>query len=264
MKHTLTVIALLSFVISWAQSDLPSDFLSKNFHKERREKLRNKLPKNSVAVFFANPIRNRANDVDFFYHQDPNFYYLSGYKEPHAVLLVFKENQTAANGTSYNEIIFVQPRDAMREMWNGKRLGDEGVKNKLGLEQSFNNTDFKKYAVDFSKFDQVLFYDFIDDVRDSPADSSDLYSLIQEFKVKVNYPSKDQLVVKKEQIKNNLNTTALDGYMSELRGIKTKEEIELISKAIRVSCQGQIEVMKAIKPGMSEREIQGVHEFVFK
>ncbi len=247
-----------------AQPDLPSDFLSKDFHKDRREKLRNKLPKNSVAVFFANPIRNRANDVDFFYHQDPNFYYMTGYKEPHAVLLVFKENQTAANGTSYNEIIFVQPRDAMREMWTGRRLGDEGVKNKLGLEQSFNNTEFKKYAVDFSKFDQVLFYDLIDDVRDNPADSSDLYSLIQEFKVKVNYPSKEQLIVKKEQIKNNLNTTALDGYMKELRGIKTKEELELISKAVRVSCQGQIEVMKAMRPGMSEREIQGVHEFVFK
>ncbi|MEQ8304570.1 MAG: aminopeptidase P N-terminal domain-containing protein [Cyclobacteriaceae bacterium] len=247
-----------------AQTDLPSDFLSKDFHKDRREKLRNKLPKNSVAVFFANPIRNRANDVDFFYHQDPNFYYMTGYKEPHAVLLVFKENQTAANGTSYNEIIFVQPRDAMREMWTGRRLGDEGVKNKLGLEQSFNNTEFKKYAVDFSKFDQVLFYDFIDDVRDNPADSSDLYSLIQEFKVKVNYPSMEQLIVKKEQIKNNLNTTALDVYMRELRGIKTKEELELISKAVRVSCQGQIEVMKAMRPGMSEREIQGVHEFVFK
>ncbi len=254
----------LAFGPLFAQGDLPTDFLSKEFHKERRQKLRDKLPTNSVAVFFANPVRNRANDVDFVYHQDPNFFYLTGYTEPHAVLLLFKENQTAANGKSYNEIIFVQPRDAMREMWTGRRLGDEGVKNTLGIEQSFNNSEFKKYNVDFAKFDQVLFYDFFGDVRDNPADSSDLYSLIEQFKGKVNYHSKDQLSVAREQRKNNLNLTGLNGYMTELRGVKSKEELAMIRKAVLVSCQGQIEVMKALKPGMSEREIQGVHEFVFK
>jgi Xaa-Pro aminopeptidase len=52
--------------------------------------------------------------------------------------------------------------------------------------------------------------------------------------------------------------------MSELRGIKTREELELIRKAVAISCIGQVEVMKAIKPGMSEREVQGIHEYVFK
>ncbi len=263
-------VALLSLTLcvnllqTNAQGNLPTDFLSKDFHQERRAKLREKLPANSVAVFFANPVRNRANDTDYMYHQDPNFYYLTGYKEPHALLLIFKDKQTAANGTRYDEIIFVQPRNAMAEMWTGRRLGDEGVKNTLGFEQSFNNTEFKKYNVDFSKFDQVLFYDFFNDVRDNPSDSSDLYTLIEQFKVKVNYPTKDQLTLAREQKKNNLNTTTLNSYMTELRGVKTKEEVEMIRMAVRVSCQGQIEVMKAIKPGMSEREIQGVHEFVYK
>ncbi|MCB0492313.1 MAG: aminopeptidase P family protein [Cyclobacteriaceae bacterium] len=266
MNLRLIVVAIicLSNLSLFAQGDLPTDFLSKEFHKERRQKLREKMPANSVAVFFANPVRNRANDVDFIYHQDPEFLYLTGYKEPHAVLLVFKDNQTSANGKSYNEIIFVQPRDAMSEMWTGRRLGDEGTKSLLGLEQSFDNTEFKKYNVDFNKFDQVLFYDFFNDVRDNPADSSDLYSLIEDFKVKVNYESKNNLSVSREQRKNNLNLTALDGYMRALRGVKTEEELEMIRKAVLVSCQGQIEVMKALKPGMSEREIQGVHEFVFK
>ncbi len=262
-RFTLVLAILTISCYAFAQ-DLPSDFLTKDFHQERRQKLREKLPANSVAVFFANPVRNRANDVDFIYHQDPNFYYLTGYKEPHAVLFLFKENQLAANGKSYTEIIFVQPRNMMSELRDGRRLGDEGVKNQLGFEQAFNNTEFKKYNLDFKKFDQILFYDFFNDVRDNPADSSDLYSLIEEFKVKVNYPTKDQLAVSREKTKNNLNMTALDGFMRQLRGIKTKEELELIRKAVMVSCQGQIEVMKALKPGMSEREIQGIHEFVFK
>lgn len=266
MRVHLTLFLNLCLVlgVTAQNSDLPEDFLSKEWHKERREKLREKLPANSVAVFFANAVRNRSNDVDYVYHQDPDFYYLSGYKEPDAVLLIFKDKQTASNDKQYDEIIFVQPRSEQAEMWTGRRLGDEGTKAKLGFENAFNNKEFKKYNVDFSKFSEVLFFDFKNDVRDSPRDSSDLYSLIEQFKMKANYPSKDKLAVKSEPVKNNLNTRTLNGIMASLRGIKTTEELEMIRKAVSISCMGQREVMKAMKPGMSEREIQGIHEFVFK
>jgi Xaa-Pro aminopeptidase len=187
MKRLLIYFLTIVSITANAQ-DAPEDFLKKEFHDARRAKLREKLPKNSVAVFFANPVRNRANDVEYAYHQDPDFYYLTGYKEPDAVLFIFKEKQAAANGKLYDEIIFVQPRNAAREMWTGRRLGDEGVKTTLGLEQSFNNTEFKKYNLDFNKFDKILFFDFKNDVRNE-ADTADLYDLIAQFKVKVNYPT---------------------------------------------------------------------------
>ena len=266
MKHLVVLILVLFSLTAGAQdaSDLPSDFLGQDFHRGRREALRTELPANSVAIFFANPVRNRSNDVDFVYHQDPNFYYLTGYKEPDAVLLIFKENQNAKNGEKYNEIIFVQPRDAHAEMWTGRRLGDEGVKTRLGLNQAFNNTAFKKYNVDFSRFDQILFYDFMNDVRNNPKDSADLYDLIGQFKEKVNYPSANTLTVAREKQPNNLNTKELAVLMGKLRGVKTPEEMPLIKRAINISAMAQREVMKAIKPGMSEREIQGIHEYVFK
>jgi Xaa-Pro aminopeptidase len=262
-------IALIAWVVlsgmAFAQNpDMPSDFLSKEWHKERRQKLREKLPANSVAVFFANAVRNRSNDVDYVYHQDTDFYYLTGYREPHAVLLVFKDKQKAANGDAYDEIIFVQPRNPIMEMWTGRRLGNLGTKEQLGIQQAFNNTEFKKYNVNFASFDQILFFDFQNDVRNEPRDSSDLYDLIEQFKVKVNYPRKDALSVQREQPQNNLNTRGLYRIMAELRGVKTPEEIDMIRKAVTISCVGQVEVMKAMKPGMSEREIQGIHEYVFK
>jgi Xaa-Pro aminopeptidase len=263
MKRLLIYFLTIVSITANAQ-DAPEDFLKKEFHEARRAKLREKLPQNSVAVFFANPVRNRANDVDYAYHQDPDFYYLTGYKEPDAVLFIFKEKQAAANGKLYDEIIFVQPRNAAQEMWTGRRLGDEGVKTKLGLEQSFNNTEFKKYNLDFNKFDKILFFDFKNDVRNE-ADTADLYDLIAQFKVKVNYPTQaNGLAVNREPEKNNLNVTDLEGIMDALRGIKTEEEMQMIRKAVSISCAGQVEVMKAMKPGMSEREIQGIHEFVFK
>lgn len=261
------VIMLLAIVTSTAVAqnpDLPSDFLSKDFHKERRQKLREKLPANSVAVFFASPVRNRANDVDYIYHQDPDFFYLTGYREADAVLFVFKNMQTSNNNKQYDEIIFVRPRNERAEMWTGRRLGDAGVRDQLGLNQAFNNTEFEKYNVDFTTFDQVLFFDFKNDVRNDAADSADLYDLVEQFKAKVGYQQKNTLALPVEPKKNNLNVSALDGLMDDLRGIKTKEELEMIRKAIKISCAGQVEVLKAIKPGMSEREVQGIHEFVFK
>jgi Xaa-Pro aminopeptidase len=261
----LVAFVLFSFSAVAQNSDMPTDFLSKDFHKGRRDLLREKLPANSVAVFFANAERNRANDVDYVYHQDPDFYYLTGYKEPNAVLFVFKDKQTSSNGAAYNEIVFVQPRNERAEMWTGRRLGDAGVKNGLGLDQAFNNSEFKKYNVEFAKFDQILFFDFKNDVRNNARDSSDLYDIIELFKGKVNYPSKNNsLSITPEPQKNNLNTKDLNGIMGSLRGFKTKEEMLMIRKAVSISCMGQREVMKAMKPGMSEREIQGIHEFVFK
>ena len=265
MRIVTSLFFVLTAIASIAQdSDLPNDFLSKDFHKERRAKLRVNLPANSVAVFFANAVRNRANDVEYVYHQDPDFYYLTGYKEPDALLFVFKDSQRAANGSTYNEILFVQPRHAQREMWTGRRLGEQGTKDVLGFQQAFNNSEFSRYNVDFAKFDKILFFDFKNDVRDNPRDSSDLYDLIIQFKSKVKYSERNAASLAVEPPKNNLDTKELATQMANLRGIKTKEEIELVRKAVSISCIGQIEVMKAIKPGMSEREIQGIHEFVFK
>ena len=259
MKKVLTLIVVLtSFSIS--AQELPTDFLSSEFHKERRDLVREKMPTNSVAVFFANPVRNRANDVDYIYHQDPNFYYLTGYTEPHAVLMIFKDEQNGPDG-SYDEIIFIQPRNAMAELWTGRRLGVGGVKEKLAFNQVFNNTEFEAYNIDFSKFDKVLFYDFFNDVRDTSTEG-DLYDLIASFKKKAGYPTEGALAI--ESTANNLDMETLDQIMKDLRGIKTEAELDLLRKAVDISCIAQAEVMKALKPGMSEREVQGIHEFIFR
>ena len=246
-----------------AQQNTPKDYLTSEFHKGRREALRAKMPTNSVSAIFASPVRNRANDVDFIYHQNPDLYYLTGYKEPHAVLLVFKENQTDAKGDIYNEIFFVQTRNEQAEMWTGRRLGFDGVKDKLGLLNAYNNTDFKDYNLNFEKFDKILFYDFQNDVRDNARDEGDLFSLIQQFKSKVGYVVETNSLGA-EPKKTNLDLRGLNTLMSELRGIKTKEELDLLRKAVFISAVGQAEVMKAMHPGMTEAEIQGIHEFVFK
>ncbi|MEQ8220238.1 MAG: aminopeptidase P family protein [Arenibacter sp.] len=319
--RNLIMISLFLFLTSWLQAqEAPNDFLSADFHKGRRQEVRKAMPPNSVAVFFAAAVRNRANDVDYIYHQDPDFYYLTGYKEPNSILLIFSEKQRDKDGNSYDEVLYAQKRDEKAEQWNGKRLGVEGVIGQLGFERAFNAEEFLKADIHFSKFENVLFFDFKNDFRDTN-DPADIFDLISAFKEKSNYPSdydatkqelysmiksteldnsanvaqtlgrylnynqelkSDKLLVDfveatddrsrieiKEKVvlqlkSNNLNTAKLEEIMNTLREIKTREELVLLRKAVEISAVGQIEVMKAMHPNMSEMEIQGVHEFVYK
>jgi Xaa-Pro aminopeptidase len=306
---------LLSFGILLSQKSE----LSTEFHKNNRKQLREKLPNNSVAIYFSAPVRNRANDVDFEYHQDPNFYYLTGWEEPHAVLLVYNTPQTDEEGT-YSEKLYVRDRDARNEMWNGRQLGVSGAL-KMGFDRVVNKTKFSKQALDFDRFDTVLMFDFENDVRNRDNDTSDLYDLQKHFKKQINYPDdfdavryrlyqqirtvnneevpslkrriyymitsdktleddpviQDFLKIDEKTVLTDLKTRSayllkdynfdidqLSYIMASLREKKSPEEIILLKKAIRISAQGQIEVMKAIHPEMTEREVQGIHQLVFK
>ncbi|MCG8308114.1 MAG: aminopeptidase P family protein [Cytophagales bacterium] len=237
------------------------DFLSSDFHKGRREALRALMPDNSAAVFFSNPIRNRSNDVNYVYHQDPDFYYLTGHKKPHSLFIIFKAPQKIGKAR-VDEIIFVRPRNALAELYDGARLSRDDAVKKLDIQVAFEGPDFKKFNLDFSKFDKVLFYDFKDDVRNS-GESGDLYELIEAFKDKIDYDV-GHLELNPEPEARNHDTEMLHSLMAQLREVKSDEELDLIRRAVDISTLGQREVMKAMRPGMSETEVQGMHEFIFK
>lgn len=262
-KTSILFISLLVSFFCLAQpspsreDDLPKDYLGKDFHAGRRDALRGQMPDNSVAVIFSYPVRNFSNDVDYFYHQNPDMYYFSGYKEPNSMLLIFKDDQADSAGNKYNEVLFVQKRNALAEQWTGRRLGTEGAKEKLGFKVAFNGENFAGFPVDFSKFDKVLFDRLPDDIADSKRDKADLYDLVQQFKEKAGIAD-DNAKDKRFDQRAYYQLTA------SLREIKTPEEMSLIRKAVEISCQGQNEVMKVVRPDMSELEIQGLHEYVHK
>ncbi|MGB8192019.1 MAG: aminopeptidase P N-terminal domain-containing protein [Chitinophagaceae bacterium] len=239
------------------EEDLPKDYLSASFHAGRRAALREIMPDNSVAVIFAYPTRNFSNDVEYLFHQNPDMYYFSGYKEPHSMLLIFKNEQTDSAGKKFSELLFVQRKDPMAEQWTGKRMGTEGAQKKLGIRMALNASAFKNFNIDFAGFDKILFDGFPIDVRNNIRDSADLFDLMKAFKEKAAIPE-DYSKEKKFDRREYRALTA------KLREIKTDEEMVLLRKAVEISCQGQNEVMKAVHPNMSELEIQGLHEFIHK
>jgi len=309
---------ILVAAYGYSQESLPTDYLSKEFHAGRREALRKMMPANSVAVIFAFPARTFSNDVTYPYHPNPDLYYLSGYKEPNAVLLIFKERQTGANQASYNELFFIQKRDPQAEQWTGRRMGVEKVRSELGFSQVYEGKDFKDYPIDLSAYSQVLFAGIPDDVHDDGSDPADLYDLLQVFKKKAGIPANydgevsellQQLAARvtsanlekiktfisqrygsNEKYSNNesmkeflacKDSASLAAFkqkaasqkwssalyakdLAALREIKTMEEMDLMRKTISISAIAHAEVMKAIQPGMSEGELQGIQEYVHK
>jgi Xaa-Pro aminopeptidase len=258
LPHILSILLVFTSTITlYAQDDLPTDYLSKEFHAGRREAARQKMPPNSVMAVFAYPERNYSNDVSYLFHQNPDMYYFTGYKEPHSLLLIFKEPQTSPDGTTYNEILFVQERNAAREQWDGRRLGVDGVKEKLGIKKVMNGKEFKSFNIDLSAFNKIIMAAPPSDVRRSRFEQADLFALLEQFKSKSKMP---------ETMNNDKRFDA--GLFMEITGglreIKTPEEMDLIRKAVEISCRGQNEVMKAVRAEMSELEIQGLHEYIHK
>ena len=237
-----------------AQEDLPTDYLSASFHKGRREAARALMPENSVMVVFAAPTRTFSNDVEYLYHQNPDLYYFTGYKEPHAVLFLFKEEQKAADGSMYSELFFVQKKDSRSEQWTGRRLGPEGVKNKLGIGQVFNGSELADKTVDLSGYSKIIMDRLPDDVHDARG-TDDLYDLIKQVRIKAALTDEKNA---------RMDAKAFQSITSKLREVKTPEELYLLRKAVEISCMAHNEVMKSLKPDMSELEIQGLHEYVHK
>lgn len=249
MKLRFLISFLLLSVLCLKAQSYDTDLLSKEFHQNRREALRKLLPENTCAIFFANPERQRANDTKYLYHQDPDFYYLTGLTEPNAMLIIFKESRTFYDSITTNELIFIQPKNPSEESWTGKRMGIEGVKKQLGFTAVYFNYQFSEFKIDFGTFKTIYHKEFYDDVRDNKNDKGDLYSMIKIFK---------------QSTKKHTEDFTLQGWMATLREIKQPEEIELMRKAIDITCTAQLEVMKALVPGMKEYQAQAVVEYMFK
>jgi len=251
---------LLLFILTFynLNSQKYFDDLGPDFHKMKRNEFRSKMPTNSIAFFFTSPIMKRANDTDHMFHQDPNFYYLTGWREPHGVLVLFKDEQFDKDG-SYYEIFYVRERNEYREMWDGRRLGISGARQ-MGFDRVKLRSEFIDNPITIDNFSTVLNMDIREDVRDFNDDRYDLFDIQNNFQELLNKKNSKSLG---DTIKE-FNNSSVNPIMSELRQIKHRKEIELLTKAIKISAQAQIEVMKAINNDMTEREVQGIHEFIYR
>ena len=253
LKNVLTLFFVLPLLIQAQQTtEYPIDGLSPAFHAGRRTAFREQMPKNSVGIFFASQVRNRNNDVDYVYAQNKSFYYFTGLEEPNSLLLIFKEPVTILEKTG-TEFLFVQPRNPQREMWTGKILGVEGVKEKCRFDNVFTNDKFSYSTIDMGKLDSVLTLFGNEDILSKYKRNPDPLSIMANLV--------DSLVRSTHKPVSGRTTSII---LNKLRGIKQPEEIAIMEKVVAMSVEGHNEVMKATKPGMTEFQAQAIMEYMFK
>jgi Xaa-Pro aminopeptidase len=107
----------------------------------------------------------------------------------------------------------------------------------------------------------IYHFPLSDDVRDHPRNPFDLFALRAAF---TGFVFEQSEILKSEDSSVTIDKDFLPAFLSSLREIKTEQEIAILKQAVAMSAIGQIEVMRAIHPEISERELQGIHEFVFK
>ena len=97
-------------------------------YQNRRDRLKEMMPENSLAVISAahESIRNR--DAEYPFRQSSDFWYLTGFTEPDAVLII---------GPGHPDRLFVRPKNPDQEVWTGRRLGPDHVNTGLGIDEGY-------------------------------------------------------------------------------------------------------------------------------
>jgi Xaa-Pro aminopeptidase len=97
-------------------------------YAQRRARMAAQLGSNGIALIPTAPERQRNRDSDFLFRHDSYFYYLTGFTEPNAWLVVTSDGRST---------LFCQPKDLEREIWDGYRLGPEAAVGALGVNAAF-------------------------------------------------------------------------------------------------------------------------------
>ncbi len=217
--------------------------MSKEIYARRRAELVNQIGENDIVIVSTASVKSRNGDVEYQFRPDSDFYYLSGFDEPEAVLVI-------SPGREQGEyVLFCREKDIMREMWDGRRAGLEGAVELYGANDAFPIED-------------------IDDI---------LPGLMEEkerlFTTVGRYPDFDaQLLAWMTKIKEDKRRgkhapyefVDLNHLLHEQRLIKRKDEITLMRKAGKMSAAGHKRAMQVCKPGMYEYQVQAEMECEFR
>ncbi len=209
-------------------------------YKSRRSNLSEKLPKNSVLLIPGANTQYRNADSAYAFRQDSNFYYLSGFCEPDSLMAIIN------NDDGINSIIFVPPKDKLKEIWDGHRSGPIGAVKEFLFDKAYDNSEIDNMMPEILfGCDQVLYpigkkNGFDQKVIDWTTEASS-----------------------KDRHSKSINILDASSTIGNARLIKDDHEISLIKKACDISAEAHIEAMKNVKNAESEQSIESLYVYEF-
>jgi Xaa-Pro aminopeptidase len=207
---------------------------------ERRQALQQRMGK-GVAVIPTAPARMRNRDSDYLYRFDSYFYYLSGFPEPDAVLVIVA-------GDEPKSILFCRQRDPARELWDGVRHGPEGAKAAFGLDEAFPVEALDEQLPRLLANQSVLHYAAGADSAWDARVMGWLNEVRAQARAGVSVPA---------EIRD------LRAALDEMRLVKDDTELAVMRRAATISVAAHKRAMRATRPGRSEYEIEAelLYEF---
>jgi Xaa-Pro aminopeptidase len=224
-------------------SNMPQN--DKPIYARRRAQFASQLGQNAIAIIPTAPERQRNRDNDFPYRHDSYFYYLTGFSEPNAWLII------SSDGTS---TLFCQPKDLEREIWDGTRLGPEAAPEKLGVDAAFSVSELDAKLPAMLENRSAVWYPF--------ATQAGLDSRVSAWLDKVR--ARVRFGVLSPQMQRDAC-----GLLDEMRLFKDAHEQDLMRRAAEISALAHIRAMQCgarmLRAGEDVREYhleaEVLHEF---
>lgn len=209
---------------------------------QRRQQLMQNIGADAMAIVPAALHYRRNRDTEYRFRQDSDFYYLSGFAEPEALLVLLPGR------TDGEFVMFCRPRDREMEIWNGYRAGPEGAINDFGAQQAFTIDELDQRLPDLLAGRDRVYAP----MGVQPAFDQRLAGWLGTVRAKtragVRAPSALHL---------------LDAALHPLRLIKSAAELAIMQRAADLSAEGHRRAMALAAPGRYEYELEAelLHTF---
>ncbi len=201
----------------------------------RRSRLAKQMGTGSLAIIPTAPVQLRNRDCDFLYRPDSYFYYLCGFSEPDACLVVGGEGHST---------LFCQPLDAAQEVWNGFRLGPAAAPAMLGVEAAFATSEMDAKLPDMLDGKDTVCYPF----ATHKGLETRVDGWLGQLRAKVR-----QGTLPPQHLGD------LCGFLDAMRLIKDPHELSIMRHAAQISAAGHIRAMR-----LTARKLQAgqdLHEY---
>ncbi len=216
---------------------------AKEFARRRRD-LMAMMGRDSIAIITAARERTRSRDTRYPYRQDSDFYYLSGFPEPEAVLVLIP-------GRRHGQfVLFCRERDRAREIWDGYRAGPAGACENYAADDAFPIDDIDDILPGLLEGRERVYYAV---GKDEEFDRH-LMGWINDIRSR----ARSGAVPPGEFVD-------MDHLLHEMRLFKSAAELKIMARAGKISARAHCRAMRVARPGMFEYQLQAEieHEFAF-
>lgn len=212
-------------------------------YQKRRRQLMRLAGDNAILVLASAPERVRSRDTHYAYRQDSDLWYLTGFAEPDAVLVLVP-------GRKHGEaLLFCRERDPEREGWDGPRVGPEGATEALGMDDAYPIDDLDEILPGLLEGRTRVYYHF---GRDTEFDLQ-LIGWLNRVRAQVRVGAQPPH-----------EFLELGHLLDEMRLFKDAGELKLMRRAAKISVEAHAAAMRAARPGIHEYALQAELEYVFR